>query len=118
VKVYTTATSAIVQGMHRVLWFFYLKEASLKTYRILPSVILFFLILGFKTTTDAHFGMVVPPDPMVMQGENRTVQVQCFFSHPFEMVGMDLQKPRALCVFPPVCFPMQRLWKDGGGFQP
>ncbi len=41
----------------------------------------------------AHFGMVIPSDSMVMQGDERTVKLQLSFSHPFEMVGMELEKP-------------------------
>ncbi len=43
----------------------------------------------------AHFGMLIPSDPMVMQGEDRAVNLQISFSHPFEMVGMEMEKPRA-----------------------
>lgn len=41
----------------------------------------------------AHFGMVIPSDNMVMQGENRTVNLELSFSHPFEMIGMPLVQP-------------------------
>lgn len=41
----------------------------------------------------AHFGMVIPSDSMVMQDENRTVDLDLSFSHPFEMIGMELTKP-------------------------
>jgi cobalt/nickel transport protein len=46
----------------------------------------------------AHFGMVIPSDSMVMQGENKTVNVKLSFSHPFEMVGMELVKPHVFGV--------------------
>lgn len=42
----------------------------------------------------AHFGMVIPSDSMVMQGESRTVKLNLSFSHPFEVKGMDLEKPK------------------------
>lgn len=41
----------------------------------------------------AHFGMVIPSDSMVMQGENQTITVTLSFSHPFEGEGMELVKP-------------------------
>lgn len=41
----------------------------------------------------AHFGMVIPSDNMVMQGEEKTVNITLSFSHPFEMTGMPLVKP-------------------------
>jgi len=41
-----------------------------------------------------HFGMSIPSDSMVMQNDNRTLTVVFSFSHPFEMVGMELVKPK------------------------
>lgn len=46
----------------------------------------------------AHFGMLIPSDTMVMQNDNRTVQVTLSFSHPMEMVGMNLEKPKIVGV--------------------
>ena len=57
---------------------------------------LFFLCLS--QTAFAHFGMVIPSDSMVMQGENRDVRVTLSFSHPFEMIGMKLVKPNTFGV--------------------
>ena len=51
------------------------------------------LSLMVATTAGAHFGMVIPTDSMVMQGESRTVNIVLSFSHPFEGVGMQLVKP-------------------------
>ncbi len=42
---------------------------------------------------DAHFGMIIPSDEMVMKGENREVNLQLMFWHPFEGQGMELVKP-------------------------
>ena len=44
-------------------------------------------------TAFAHFGMVIPSDSMVMQGDNKDVTLTLSFSHPFEGVGMELIKP-------------------------
>ncbi len=41
----------------------------------------------------AHFGMMIPSDNMVMQDDSRTIDIQLSFSHPFEMHGMQLEKP-------------------------
>ena len=41
----------------------------------------------------SHFGMVIPSDNMVMQEDNRTVSLQLSFSHPAELIGMDLVQP-------------------------
>ena len=41
----------------------------------------------------AHFGMLIPSDSMVMQNDNRTINVKLSFSHPFEGEGMELVEP-------------------------
>ena len=46
----------------------------------------------------AHFGMVIPTDSMVMQGDNKTITLKLSFSHPMEGVGMELVKPKAFGV--------------------
>ncbi len=51
------------------------------------------LLCSFSGVAFAHFGMVIPSDTMVMQGDNRIVKVVASFSHPFERNGMDLLKP-------------------------
>ncbi len=39
-----------------------------------------------------HFGMIIPSDSMILQGEDRTVTLALSFSHPFEGQGMELVK--------------------------
>jgi len=46
----------------------------------------------------SHFGMLIPSDSMVMQEDSRTVTLTLSFSHPFEMVGMELVKPKTFTV--------------------
>ena len=46
----------------------------------------------------AHFGMLIPSDSMVMQADSRTLNLALSFSHPFELVGMELAKPKAFGV--------------------
>ena len=46
----------------------------------------------------AHFGMLIPSDSMVMQNDNRTINVILSFSHPFEGEGMELVKPNVFGV--------------------
>ena len=46
----------------------------------------------------SHFGMVIPSDTMVMQDDDRSIRVTLSFSHPFEMVGMELVKPKSFNV--------------------
>lgn len=63
--------------------------------RLVTIVLFLVLVPGIAA---AHFGMIIPSDSMVMQGENNTVHVTCSFSHPMEMVGMDLDRPQRLGV--------------------
>lgn len=51
------------------------------------------ILIFSATPVFAHFGMVIPSDSMVMQGDNRTVTLKLSFSHPFEGNGMELVKP-------------------------
>lgn len=53
---------------------------------------------GTAGTAMAHFGMVIPSDQMVMQGENKNVKVDLLFWHPFEGIGMNLAKPAKFAV--------------------
>lgn len=53
----------------------------------------FLMVLVFPTICAAHFGMVIPSDTMVMQEDNRTIDVVISFSHPFEGIGMPMDRP-------------------------
>jgi cobalt/nickel transport protein len=66
------------------------------TGRIASVVLMAVLCLG--GTAGAHFGMVIPSDNMVMQADARTIEVTLSFSHPMEMVGMDLAQPKVFSV--------------------
>ncbi len=46
----------------------------------------------------AHFGMIIPSDSMVMADDNRTIELNLSFSHPFEIIGMDMEKPASFVV--------------------
>lgn len=56
------------------------------------------LVLVAVGPASAHFGMVIPSDEMVMQGESTDVKVDLLFWHPFEGVGMELVKPAKFAV--------------------
>ena len=56
-------------------------------------------VYGIAGTAFGHFGMVIPSDNMVMQDESRSVNLQLSFSHPMEMVGMELVKPKVFSVW-------------------
>jgi cobalt/nickel transport protein len=55
-------------------------------------------ILGAYGMVFAHYGMIIPSDSMVMQGESKNVKVTLSFSHPFEGEGMELIKPKVFGV--------------------
>lgn len=46
----------------------------------------------FANAASAHFGMLIPDTDELSQ-DKRTVNMTLSFSHPFEMVGMELEKP-------------------------
>ena len=46
----------------------------------------------------AHYGMIIPSDPMIAQEDGRSVALTMSFSHPFERDGMMLERPAAFTV--------------------
>ena len=50
------------------------------------------------TPVMAHYGMIIPDDPMISQEDGRNVSLTMSFSHPFEMDGMTLDTPVAFNV--------------------
>ena len=66
--------------------------------RGLLSAVLCILGLVAAGPVLAHFGMVIPSDQMVMQGEDTNVKVDLMFWHPFEGQGMNLDKPKSFGV--------------------
>jgi cobalt/nickel transport protein len=74
-----------------------MKEGSVAKTIIFTIIVSIFHIMASPGL--AHFGMVIPSDTMVMQDDSRTITVTLSFSHPFEMVGMEMAKPKAFHVF-------------------
>ncbi|MGE5256099.1 MAG: DUF4198 domain-containing protein [Hyphomicrobiales bacterium] len=62
---------------------------------VLPIVALVTMIAG---SAFAHFGMLIPSRATVSKTGPRAVEVQISFSHPFEMNGMDMAKPKSFGV--------------------
>lgn len=60
----------------------------------LKYITLFFMTLSiaFSQNAMAHFGMLIPSTNIVTQ-EQKTIELSLSFSHPFEMIGMNLEKP-------------------------
>ena len=56
------------------------------------------VVVLFSGSAKAHFGMLIPSDTMVMQEDSHTINVTLSFSHPMEMVGMELEKPNVFAV--------------------
>lgn len=46
----------------------------------------------------AHYGMIIPSDPMLSQADGRSITLDVSFSHPFELAGMELVSPVAFSV--------------------
>jgi cobalt/nickel transport protein len=57
------------------------------------------VFLGAPLAAQAHFGMVIPSKPAVMEIQEAEVTVDVRFWHPFENAGMDLEKPEKFQVF-------------------
>jgi len=61
--------------------------------RLFILIIMNIVIIFSAGSVMAHYGMLIPSDSMVMQNDNRTVNLTLSFSHPFEGEGMELIKP-------------------------
>lgn len=57
------------------------------------------LLLGAPLTAHAHFAMVIPSAPAVMEMGEADIQVDVKFWHPFDNAGMNMEKPAAFQVF-------------------
>ena len=66
--------------------------------RVFVLLIMCYILFIWAGPAVAHFGMVIPSDSMVMQGDPRTITVTLSFSHPFEGEGMELVRPAAFGV--------------------
>ncbi|MEW6387169.1 MAG: DUF4198 domain-containing protein [Thermodesulfobacteriota bacterium] len=66
--------------------------------KLLPLFLVAGLLLAWTGVSQAHFGVVLPSESMVMQGDNPNVELTLAFCHPFEQKGMDLARPKAFGV--------------------
>lgn len=64
----------------------------------IPQLLLLVFLLAIPSVGRAHFGMLIPDKASVGQ-QDKTVNMELSFSHPFEMIGMDLVKPEAFDVY-------------------
>jgi cobalt/nickel transport protein len=51
-------------------------------------------LIALAVPAGAHFGMLIPSRSMIMQDQLRTLDMTLSFSHPMEMEGMPMAKPR------------------------
>ncbi|MFO7753011.1 MAG: DUF4198 domain-containing protein [Desulfobacteraceae bacterium] len=58
----------------------------------------FVLVFLSASAGYSHFGMVIPSDNMVMKDDERSIDLELSFSHPFEGRGMELVKPERFFV--------------------
>lgn len=58
-----------------------------------------FLLFAFAGAAQAHFGMIIPSKSTVMTAKDADLQLSLKFWHPFENVGMNLEKPASFQVF-------------------
>ncbi|MDR1309560.1 MAG: DUF4198 domain-containing protein [Deltaproteobacteria bacterium] len=63
-----------------------------------PALVLALTLLAAGPAM-AHFGMVIPSAPTVMETADSGISVEVKFWHPFENKGMDLAEPKAFQVF-------------------
>ena len=93
-----------MQGIKSILKcvaFMFKRSDSVKGDYVRKRTILGCIILNLLLGTGpalGHFGMVIPSDSMILQGEDRTVTLALSFSHPFEGQGMELVKPKTVGV--------------------
>lgn len=57
-----------------------------------------FLTTGLAGVASAHFGLILPSDDIIEQGENHTLKLQVKFVHPLEQHSMEMAKPVAFAV--------------------
>ena len=71
------------------------KEDAMKKGMAALAVVMVFMV---SSPVLAHFGMLIPSKATVSKADPKTVDMQISFSHPFEMKGMDMAKPKAFGV--------------------
>jgi cobalt/nickel transport protein len=66
--------------------------------KLVFCLVMVFFLMGAHGMALAHFGMLIPSDSMVMQGDDKVVKLTISFSHPFEGNGMEMVKPKVFGV--------------------
>jgi len=71
-------------------------DGDIMKYFSLSLVTTTLLLMGAGSSI-AHFGMLIPAEPVVTP-EKRSIELNLSFSHPFEEIGMDLVRPEKFYV--------------------
>lgn len=66
--------------------------------KIFAAALMLFAFSFLSSPALAHFGMVIPSTPVVEEKKDATLSLELSFSHPMEMVGMPLAKPKSFTV--------------------
>lgn len=66
--------------------------------KIFAAALMLFAFSFLSSPALAHFGMVIPSMPVVEEKKDATLSLELSFSHPMEMVGMPLAKPKSFTV--------------------
>jgi len=65
--------------------------------RLVPVILTGVLMIPLPAL--AHFGILLPTDDIVSQGESRTIELRAMFMHPMEGSYMQMDRPVSLGVF-------------------
>jgi cobalt/nickel transport protein len=66
--------------------------------KLLILLAVLFCAMVFAGQGMAHYGMIIPSDQIITQGENKTVTLDLRFWHPMEGIPMSLVKPAQFTV--------------------
>jgi cobalt/nickel transport protein len=76
-----------------------MKQPTTRTAAPLLFAAALLFALSLAAPAAAHFGMVIPSEPAVMDSAKADVKLEVKFWHPFENSGMNLVKPKSFTVY-------------------
>ena len=65
---------------------------------IFQTALMLLLLAVPASLASAHFGMIIPSDDIVSKEDNKNINLQVQFMHPFEGNYMNMEKPKAFGV--------------------
>lgn len=65
----------------------------------LPAILAAVIAISLPKAAEAHFGMVIPSEPTVMESSQANISIQAKFWHPFENRGMNMVKPKSFLLY-------------------